>query len=134
MGLSLLEPVVGIVSKVIDKVFPDPQKKAEALMALEKLRQDGDLQQMTQQAEINKIEAASSSKWASGWRPGVGWVCVAGLGVQVVIGPLIAWGTRLAGHPVDPPSIDTTELMALLVPMLGIGTLRSYDKAKGTSK
>lgn len=130
--MSLL-PFLDVAGKLIDKLIPDPKAKLEATQRLLELQQSGELQQMAQQVEINKIEAASPSKWSSGWRPGVGWTCVAGLAIIVVIGPLISWGTRLAGHPVDPPPIDTSMVMTLLVPMLGIGTLRSIDKAKGVT-
>ena len=86
------------------------------------------------QLDANKIEAASSSVWVSGWRPGAGWICVAALGMQYVARPLISWIAAVSGHPLPSlPGIDDN-LWQLLVGLLGLGGLRSYEKASGVAK
>lgn len=133
MGLDPFSAVAGVVGKVIDRVFPDPVKKAEAILELEKLKQSGELQILMGQIEINKIEAASSSKWTSGWRPAVGWVCVAGLAMVFLIAPIGEWGTALAGRPTPFPKLDIQELMVMLAGMLGLSGLRTFEKSKGVA-
>lgn len=115
-------------SKVLDRVLPDPAQQAAAKLELMKLQQNGELTQIAGQMEINKVEAASSSIFVSGWRPSIGWVCGAGFAVQFVIGPLAEWGSALAGHPVKFPQMDTGTMMPLLLGMLGLGGLRTAEK------
>ena len=126
-----LDPVTALFevgSKVLDRVLPDPAQQAAAKLELMKLQQNGELAQITGQMEINKVEAASSSLFVSGWRPSIGWVCGAGFAVQFVIGPLAEWGAALYGHPVKFPQMDTGTMMPLLLGMLGLGGLRTAEK------
>ena len=126
-----LDPVTALFevgSKVLDRVLPDPAQQAAAKLELMKLQQNGELAQITGQMEINKVEAASSSIFVSGWRPSIGWVCGAGFAVQFVVGPLAEWGAALAGHPVKFPQMDTGTMMPLLLGMLGLGGLRTAEK------
>ena len=126
-----LDPVTALFevgSKVLDRILPDPAQQAAAKLELMKLQQNGELAQITGQMDINKVEAASSSLFVSGWRPSVGWVCSAGFAVQFIIGPLAEWGAALAGHPVKFPQMDTGTMMPLLLGMLGLGGLRTAEK------
>ena len=126
-----LDPVTALFevgSKVLDRVLPDPTQQAVAKLELLKLQQNGELAQITGQMDINKVEAASSSIFVSGWRPSIGWVCSAGFAVQFVVGPLAEWGSALAGHPVKFPQMDTGTMMPLLLGMLGLGGLRTAEK------
>jgi len=127
----MLDPVSAIFevgSKVLDRILPDPAQQAAAKLELMKLQQNGELAQITGQMDINKVEAASSSLFVSGWRPAIGWICGAGFAVQFVIGPLAEWGSALYGHPVKFPVMDTGTMMPLLLGMLGLGGLRTAEK------
>ena len=128
MALDPVSALFEIGGKVLDRVLPDPAQQAAAKLELMKLQQNGELAQITGQMEINKVEAASSSIFVSGWRPSIGWVCGAGFAVQFVIGPLAEWGAALAGHPVKFPQMDTGTMMPLLLGMLGLGGLRTAEK------
>jgi hypothetical protein len=92
------------------------------------------------QVDVNKIEAASSSLFVSGWRPAVGWVGVAGLVYQFLGYPLMQWGWSFGQgmdiipkdlHP--PPDLDVEQLMTLLAGLLGFGGMRSFEKHKGVA-
>jgi hypothetical protein len=128
MALDPVSALLDIGGKVLDRVLPDPAQQAAAKLELMKLQQNGELAQITGQMEINKVEAASSSIFVSGWRPSIGWVCGAGFAVQFVIGPLAEWGSALYGHPVKFPQMDTGTMMPLLLGMLGLGGLRTAEK------
>lgn len=68
----------------------------------------------------------------SGWRPAVGWVCVAGYALQFVVGPLIQWWAALHGQTV-PPYGAGDQLFVLLGALLGLGGLRTFEKTRGIS-
>lgn len=129
-----------ILGSVIDKIFPDASSAAEAKIKLIELEQAGSfkeiesqLQRDLAQAEINKVEAQSPSLFKSGWRPAVGWTCVVGLVYSVLVYPLLTW-VAVVYNIVPPPNIDTGVLITLLGGLLGLGTLRTVEKAKGLTK
>jgi hypothetical protein len=137
VSLLALIPLVG---GIIDKVFPDADAAANAKLELMRLAQAGELAQLTAetslalgQIDTNKIEAASTSQFVAGWRPGAGWVCVAGLAYTFLGQPLLAWLSAVQGWPV-PPLIAGDTLMVLLTGLLGLGGYRSFEKAKGVAR
>ena len=105
-----------------------PEKKAELLQRADDLEAQG----MQAQAEINKIEAANPNLFVSGWRPALGWVCVLGIGYQMVFRPLLE--CALIHWQVDLPELDISSLISLVVAMLGIAGYRTYEHAKGVAK
>ncbi len=119
--------------KIIDRLFPDPQKKAEAELELLKLTQSGDLQQVLAQLEINAKEAANPSVWVSGWRPYFGWVGGTAFLYVGLLKPLLSWLAAIKGWPL-PPDIDTEFLWVVVSGLLGIGGLRTYEKKNGVTK
>jgi hypothetical protein len=128
MALDPLSALLDIGGKVIDRVWPDPEKAAAAKLELFKMQQSGELAAMAGQMEINKVEAANPSVFVSGWRPAIGWVCGAGFAIQFVVGPLAEWGSAFYGAPVKFPAMDTGTMMPLLLGMLGLSGLRTAEK------
>lgn len=133
MALDPLTALLDIGGKVIDRLWPDPEKAAAAKLELFKLQQSGELQQIAGQLEVNKAEASSGSVFVAGWRPFIGWTCGSGFAIQFVVGPLASWGSRLYGHPVDFPPMATETMMPLLFGMLGLGAYRTTEKIKGVA-
>ena len=133
MSLIALIPLIG---EVLDKVLPDAQASANAKLELMRIAQAGELAQLNAdtslalgQIETNKAEAASGKAGAL-WRPGAGWVCVAGMGYTFLAQPLLAWLSAIQGWPV-PPIINTDTLLFLVTGMLGLGGYRSIERIKG---
>lgn len=125
------------VRALLDRLFPDPEKRAEAELQLRRLEAEGTFAERAAQAlavgqlDTNKAEAASDGWFKGGWRPAVGWTCASALALQFVAGPLLEWGAALTGHPVPPmPRLDGV-LWELLFGMLGLGALRTFDKRAG---
>jgi hypothetical protein len=120
----------------------DPNKRAELLLnaqaleaAAEKAKMDYEQTMATAQTAINAVEAANQSIFVSGWRPAVGWVCVAGLFYTFLLKPLFPWFAavicNIGGYkPVVPllPEVPMGDLIVLLGGMLGLGAMRSVDK------
>ena len=126
------------IAKVIDKLIPDPQAKAQAQLDLLKLQQagefkelDADLALKLEQIKVNAIEAQSPDFFRGGWRPFVGWVCGTGLAVQFLVAPLASWAAALYGHAIAFPSLDMGTLMTLLGGLLGLGGMRTAEKLQG---
>lgn len=140
-----LDPItIGLefVGKIADKIWPDPVAKQAGLLQLQQLQQTGELAELAAetdlakgQQEINKIEAASGSFFVSGWRPCVGWICAGGLGYSVIIEPFMRFIAKVCfDYFGDFPVIDATITLQLLLALLGVSGLRSYEKVKGVTK
>lgn len=133
--LTQLVPFGGLLEKVFDRVFPNPEDKAKAQLEVLAMQQKGELAELAaitegdkSQAEINKVEAASTSLFVSGWRPAIGWICAAALFAQYLGAPLLTWiAANTLGWPA-PQRMDWSELTTLLLGMLGLGYYRTLDK------
>ena len=133
MAMDPITAAMDIGSKVIDRLWPDPAQAASAKLELIKLQQSGDLAQMTGQLDINKIEAASNSTFVSGWRPAIGWVCALALLYQYLVRPLAVAIFAAVGHPLPVmPGLDEN-LWQLMMAMLGMGGLRTFEKVQGVA-
>lgn len=133
MNPLLLAPLLDLGKGIIDRLFPDPEKKAAAELELLKMTQDGDLKKIVGQLEINAKEAQHPSVFVAGWRPFFGWAGGAGFVYAVIGQPLLAWIATVKGWPM-PPDINIDLLWVVVTGMLGIGTLRSVEKVKGASR
>ena len=126
MALDPVTAGIDLVTAAVTRIWPDKteaerQKFAAAVMAVQG------------QLDVNKAEAANPSRFTSGWRPFIGWVCGAALACQYIARPLLAWGGIVTGHPLpELPGIDDN-LWQLMLGMLGLGGLRSYEKVKGAA-
>lgn len=140
MDLTGIGSVADFATTVINKIFPDPQARDAAKLALFQAQQAGELKAMEQQFEqaraqigVNAVEAASPALFVAGWRPFIGWTCGAAFAYKFVLAPAVAFGLAAAGHPVTLPVLDFTEMSTVLLGMLGIGGLRTIEKVKGVA-
>ncbi|QTD88878.1 3TM-type holin [Burkholderia anthina] len=128
--LDPISAVSDVVGKIIDRVWPDPAQAAAAKLQLLQLQQTGELAQITGQMQINQAEAQSTDPLQH-WRGGMGWVCVAGYAWNFVIAPLITAASAIAGHPVNLPPLDLSELATITIGMLGLGGMHAWQQVKG---
>jgi len=129
-----------LIGQVVDKLFPDPVQAANAKLEMMKMEQAGEfkdidasLQRDIQQIALNKIEAGSDNIFKSGWRPFIGWVCGFGFAYAVLVYPMLTW-VAVVFDTTPPPNLDTGVLMSVLLGMLGMGGMRSFEKFKGLTK
>jgi hypothetical protein len=106
----------------------DPAKAAD----LEMLAQNLEAQKMNAQASINQIEAANNNIFVSGWRPFIGWACGVAFCLNYLIYPLLTWGLAMAKLSTPLPQMDIATMMPVLLGILGLGTMRTVEKANGT--
>jgi hypothetical protein len=133
MALDPVSALLEIGGKVIDRLWPDPVQAANAKLELIKLQQSGELAAMAGQMEINKVEAASTSVFVSGWRPFIGWVCGAACAWNWIGLKIALYVAAYVNHPLNLAPADLGEMMPVLMGMLGIGGLRTIEKINGVA-
>ena len=133
MSLDPISAALDLGTTLINKIFPDPTQASEAKLKLLELQQNGELAIMTAQTDINKTEASNGSVFVSGWRPAIGWVCALALCYQYLFKPLITWGISVAGYNLPPMVGLDDNLWQLMMGMLGMGGLRTFEKVQGVA-
>jgi|TARA_B110000503_G_scaffold126151_1_gene194457 hypothetical protein len=131
--MASLNPLAGIAGSVmegLDDLFTSDEEKANATLRLTELLQ----KPHNLQAMANIEGAKHSSVFVAGWRPAIGWVCAIGLGYQFLILPFAGLINAFYALPAELPAIQAAELSTLVMSLLGLGGLRSYEKAKGLTK
>jgi hypothetical protein len=64
--MLLLDSLLGIGGKLIDKLIPDPEQKAKAQLQLAELAQNGELAKMANDTELYRIEQDNiSERWVA---------------------------------------------------------------------
>lgn len=119
-----------LAKDIIDKIWPDKSEQEKQQLLEQFQIVQGQLALQKGQVDVNKAEATNPNWFVAGWRPFVGWVCGAGLAYQFIGLPLITWASTFAKIP-PPPAIDTATLIQLLVALLGLGGMRTYEKMTG---
>ena len=133
--MSIIASLIGPVTGILDKVIPDSDMKAKLAHEIATMSDQHAQQLALAQVEVNKAEAASGSLFKGGWRPFVGWVCGIALLYHFILSPVILFVVTLTGVDIPPiPEFDMGSLMTVLMGMLGLGGLRTYEKQKGITK
>ena len=131
----MLQALIGPVTGLLDKFIPDAAEKARLAHEIATMAEKQAHELALAQIEVNKAEAASNSVFKGGWRPFIGWVCGTAFAYHFVLQPLLVFIIAVYGLQVpDLPEFDMASLMTVLGGMLGLGGLRTFEKAKGVSK
>lgn len=124
--LTGLGSVADLAGTVINKIWPDKSEAERQQLAAAVSLVQGQL-------EINKAEAANPSVFVSGWRPAIGWVCGAACAWNWIGLPIVKAGLAIYGHPLALAPADISEMMPILLGMLGLGGLRTLEKVNGVA-
>lgn len=127
------EGVLKGVKDVVSTFKADPLELAKLEAALQKTESDLQLGLAQAQTKINEIEAVSTDKFVSRWRPAIGWLCGSGIAYVCIVQPIGAWVSINAGF-LPPPHIEAAILIEVLMGLLGLAGLRSFEKYKGVSR
>ena len=128
--LGIVESVVGVAGKVLDKFVEDKDLKTKLNAELKSQIISLDLAQ----AQTNLEQAKHSSIFVAGARPAIMWICAFGLGWQFVFQPIAVWGIAVSSLDLVLPVIQTEGLMSLTLALLGLGGMRTAEKWKGVQR
>jgi len=136
--MMAVDPVtagIGLVDTFINKFVKD-KDLAEKLRAEANSEEfQGEISLALGQIAVNKIEAASRSLFVSGWRPFIGWTCGIALFYNFILYQILKFAVVLfVNNPPVLPVLETGELMTVLLGMLGLGGMRTYEKFKQVSR
>jgi hypothetical protein len=131
----MLNNLIGPVTGLLDKFVEDKDQKAQLAHDLATMADRHAQDLALAQIEVNKAEASSGSLFKGGWRPFIGWVCGGAFAYHFVLQPVIVFVVLTAGVDLPPlPEFDMASLMTVMMGMLGLGGLRTYEKQKGITK
>lgn len=130
MAPLLIGGILESVGKIAGDLITTDKERAELALRAQELDQKLDLAQV----DVNKAEASSASVFVAGWRPFIGWVCGAACAWNWLGLSVAKFAFMAAGHPVNLNPADLSEMWPLLLGMLGIGGMRTFEKVKGVAK
>lgn len=140
MALDPITAGIGLVDTFINKFVADKDLAAKLAMEARSQEFAGELSLLVGQLEINKAEAASSSTFVAGWRPFVGWTCGFALAYNFVLYPILKY-ILLVVVMYQPdlmlpefPVLETAELMTVLMGMLGLSGMRTFEKLNDVAR
>jgi hypothetical protein len=130
----MLSQLIGPVTDLLDKFIEDKDQKARLAHDVATMAQKHAQELAKYQLEVNKTEAAHKSMFVAGWRPSVGWVCCLGLASNYIVIPMANFVLVISGSSVTVPSLDLSGMMPVLMGMLGLGAMRSYEKVNNVAR
>jgi cadmium resistance protein CadD (predicted permease) len=131
MSLLGIVPIIQGVGQIIDNLHTSDKERMELELENKRL----DVSVVNKVHDTNIAEANHKSWFVAGWRPSIGWVASAGLLYSFIIFPVFLWLNAIWGWTtIPPPALDDTALMNLVIALLGLGGLRTYEKTRGVTK
>ena len=131
----MIASLIPAVSGILDKFIEDKDQKAKLAHEIATMAEKQAHEAAMAQVEVNKAEAGHRSIFVAGWRPFVGWVCAIALAYHFVIQPLLVFGLAAANvPPLALPSFDMDSLLTVLLGILGLGGLRTFEKHQKVAK
>lgn len=128
MAIEPITAALEIGGKLIDRLWPDKEKADAAKLELYRLNQSGELAQIVGQLKINEIEAANPKVFVSGWRPFIGWVCGVACAWNWIGLSVLKAVLSIMSVPATLEPASLTEMLPVLLGLLGLGTLRTMEK------
>jgi hypothetical protein len=133
MDLTGIGSAATAISSIVGKFWPDKTQEEKDRMALVMLQAQGEINANVAQVQVDQVEAGSKSVFVSGWRPFVGWVCGSACAWNWVGLPIANFVAAMLHRPLALAPADLTQMLPLLMGMLGMGALRTYEKLNGVA-
>ena len=132
--LAAISALIGPISSLLDKVIPDKDLREKLSHEIATMAERHSQEQVMAQIEVNKVEAAHHNMFVAGWRPAIGWICAMGMAGNFLIIPFANMALELTESGVSIPMIALSEMMPVLMGMLGLGAMRTFEKTQGVSR
>jgi len=130
-----ISAVSGLADTVVKRIWPDATQVEKAKIQQVTQSIENEYKLLLGQIDINKKEAESSKLFVAGWRPLVGWSCGASLLYASIIEPIARFvAVVFYGYKGIFPIINTDLTLQILLALLGIAGMRSFEKHKGLTK
>lgn len=126
MSAALLAIIPAAID-LIRKFIPDRDKQIEAEREFTSLVSDA----ASKLGDAMKLDAVSTDKFQSRWRPALGWIGVVGSGLEFLVFPLVNMALGLMGKPDISSTLDANALLGMVATVLGLGAMRTYEKKHG---
>ena len=123
----MLAALIGPVSGLLDKFIEDKDQKNALAHEIATMSEKHAMEVAKGQLAVNAVEAAHKSLFVAGWRPFVGWISGIGLLYNVLIAQVLGIWFKV-------PEVDPSLLTPILMGMLGMGAMRSYEKTKNVAR
>ena len=130
----MIDKLIGPVTGLLDKFIPDADTKAKLAHEVATMAEEHAQEIAKGQMEINAVEAANSNVFVSGWRPFIGWTCGLGMFGNFITIPFSNFVLALLELNIVIPLVPLETMMPVLMGMLGLGAMRTYEKKSGVSK
>jgi len=131
----MIEALIAPVTGLLDKFIEDKDQKAKLAHEIATMSERHAHELAKGQIEINKAEAQHRSMFVAGWRPFLGWCLSFAMAWHFVLAPFTMFVCAYAGIEIPAlPEFDMDSLMTVLMGMLGLGGLRTFEKYKGVTK
>jgi hypothetical protein len=136
MGLDAfgIGAVADLAKDLVGRFFPDKTEAEKAQMSLILTTMQNQMAMNQGQMNINKVEAASPSFFVSGWRPFVGWICGGACAWNWIGLPVCLFIATSFGKKIEVAPADLSQMLPLLLGLLGMGALRTYEKTQGVAR
>ena len=122
----MIDKLIQPVGDILDKFVADKDLKVKLSHELEK-----EIISLNKaQLEVNKVEAKHTNIFVSGWRPAIGWICGFSIGYHFILEPIIQYILIVNAIQFETPEFDFSQLSTIVMAMLGMSTLRTYEKTK----
>ena len=132
--MAVLNALIGPVTGLLDKFIEDKDQKAKLAHEVATMAENHAQEIAKGQMEINAVEAANSNVFVSGWRPFIGWTCGLGMFGNFITIPFSNFVLALLEYDIVIPLVPLETMMPVLMGMLGLGAMRTYEKKSGVSK
>ncbi len=130
----MIDKLIGPVTGLLDKFIEDKDQKNALAHEIATMSQKYAQEIAQGQMAINQVEAASSSLMVSGWRPFIGWTCGLGMFGNFITIPFSNFVLALLELDIVIPLVPLETMMPVLMGMLGLGAMRTYEKKSGVSR
>jgi len=130
----MIQHLIGPVTGLLDKFIEDTDAKTALAHEIATMAQKQAHKSVLAQLEVNKTEAASQSLFVAGWRPFIGWTCGIGFLGNFILIPMGNFVLMLLEYETKIPMIDTSQMMPVLMGMLGLGAMRTVEKVQKVSR
>jgi len=133
--MSILNALIGPVTKLLDKFIPDAAERDRLAHEIATMGDKAAHETIMAQIAVNKVAASNPSIFVSGGRPFMIWVCGFGFAYHILIFPILQFILTLAmDNPPVLPVLPSEMLTSVMMGLLGLGGMRSWEKAKGVAR